>query len=56
MIIEGKANRQQPEPEDSRKRLEFNTPEKTSRLPVYFALIVTGIAFFSQKRLHGAGA
>lgn len=49
MIIEGKANRRQPEPEDPRKQLEFNAPEKTSRLPVYFALVVTGIAFFLKS-------
>lgn len=49
MIIEGKANRPQPEPEDKRKLLEFNTPEKTSRIPLYFALIVTGIAAFLKS-------
>ncbi len=49
MIIEAKANRQQSEPQDPRKRLEFNTPEKTSRLPVYFALLITGIAAYLKS-------
>jgi len=49
MIIEAKANRRQAEPEDPRKRLEFNTPEKTSRLPVYFALLITGIAAYLKS-------
>lgn len=51
MIIEGKANRQQPEPDDPRKRLEFNAPEKASRLPVYVALVITGIAVFLKSAL-----
>lgn len=49
MIIEAKANRQPSEPQDPRKRLDFNTPEKTSRLPVYFALLITGIAAYLKS-------
>ena len=49
MIIEGKANRQPTEPVDPRKRLEFNEPEKPSRLPVYFALFITGIAAYLKS-------
>lgn len=49
MIIEAKANRPQSEPDNPRKRLDFNTPEKTSRLPVYFALLITGIAAYLRS-------
>ena len=49
MIIEAKANRQSEQPEDPRKRFEFDKPEKSSRLPVYFALIVTGIAAYLKS-------
>ncbi|MGB3335554.1 MAG: cadherin-like domain-containing protein, partial [Devosia sp.] len=49
MIIEGKANRQPSEPVDPRKRLEFNTPEKASRVPIYFALLLTGIAAYLKS-------
>ena len=49
MIIEAKANRQSDQPQDPRKRFEFNAPEKTSRLPIYFALIITGIAAFLKS-------
>jgi Ca2+-binding RTX toxin-like protein len=48
MIIEAKANRQSAEAEDPRKRLE-SEPEKTSRLPVYFALMITGIAAYLKS-------
>ncbi len=44
MIIVGKANRQPTDPVDPRKRLELNAPEKASRLPLYLALVMTGIA------------
>ena len=49
MIIEAKANRQSEQPEVPSKRFEFNTPEKTSRLPLYVALIITGIAAFVKS-------
>lgn len=49
MIIEGKANRQQSEPVDPRKRLDFNAPEKISRVPIYFALLITGIAAYLKS-------
>lgn len=49
MIIEGKASRQPSEPVDPRKRLEFNAPEKASRVPIYFALLITGIAAYLKS-------
>ncbi len=49
MIIVGKGNRQSNEPVDPRKRFEFNTPEKRSRIPVYFALLLTGLAAFLKN-------
>jgi Ca2+-binding RTX toxin-like protein len=49
MIIEAKANRQPSEPQDPRKRLDFNLPEKASRIPIYFALLITGIAAYLKS-------
>ena len=49
MIIEGRANRQPNEPVDPRKRLDFNTPEKLSRVPIYVALIITGVAAYLKS-------
>ena len=49
MIIEAKANRQPSEPQDPRKRLDFNVPERASRLPIYFALLITGIAAYLKS-------
>lgn len=49
MIIEAKASRQQSEPVDPRKQLEFNTPEKRSRAPIYFGLLITGIAVYLKS-------
>jgi Ca2+-binding RTX toxin-like protein len=56
MIIEAKSSQQQkPDPADLRKKLEFNLPEKASRLPVYLALFFTGIAAY-LKSVFPAGA
>ncbi|MCR6633535.1 MAG: cadherin-like domain-containing protein [Devosia sp.] len=52
MIIEAKSSQQQhqkSDPADLRKKLEFNVPEKTSRLPVYLALFFTGIAAYVKS-------
>ena len=52
MIIEAKSSQQQhqkSDPADLRKKLEFNIPEKTSRLPVYLALFFTGIAAYVKS-------
>ncbi|CAN7347874.1 calcium-binding protein [Devosia sp. LjRoot3] len=52
MIIEAKSSQQQhqkSDPADLRKKLEFNLPEKTSRLPVYLALFFTGIAAYVKS-------
>ena len=51
MIIEAKSTQQQQktDPADLRKKLEFNLPEKTSRLPVYLALFFTGIAAYLKS-------
>ncbi|WP_332700822.1 cadherin-like domain-containing protein [Devosia sp.] len=48
MIIEAKANRQPPEAADPRKPYE-STPEKGSRLPIYFAMLITGFAAFLKS-------
>ncbi|MBO9591255.1 cadherin-like domain-containing protein, partial [Devosia sp.] len=58
MIIEAKSSQQQQQktdPADLRKKLEFNVPEKASRLPVYIALFFTGIAAYI-KSAFPAGA
>ena len=57
MIIEAKSSQQQQktDPADLRKKLEFNVPEKASRLPVYLALFFTGIAAYI-KSAFPAGA
>lgn len=47
MIIEAKSNRQ-PDAGDPRKPYEL-VPEKASRIPVYFALLITGIAAFLKS-------
>src|SRR5690606_15708649 len=49
MIIEAKANRQANQPADPRQKFEFNAPEKTSRLPAFVALLITGIAAYLQS-------
>jgi len=51
MIIEAKSSQQQQktEPADLRKKLDFNLPEKTSRLPVYLALFFTGVAAYLKS-------
>ncbi|MGV3574748.1 MAG: cadherin-like domain-containing protein, partial [Devosia sp.] len=56
MIIEAKSSQQQKtDPADLRKKLEFNLPEKASRLPVYLALFFTGVAAY-LKSVFPAGA
>lgn len=47
MIIEAKSTRQ-PDAGDPRKPYEL-VPEKASRIPVYFALLITGIAAFLKS-------
>ncbi|WP_449394809.1 calcium-binding protein [Devosia riboflavina] len=50
MIIEAKSSQQQKtDPADLKKKLEFNLPEKASRLPVYLALFFTGIAVYIKS-------
>ena len=49
MIIEAKASRQDSDVVDPRKQLEFNTPEKRSRAPIYFGLLITGIAVYLKS-------
>jgi Ca2+-binding RTX toxin-like protein len=49
MIIEAKASRTPNEPVDPRQRLEFNKGEKPSRVPVYFVLLITGIAAYLKS-------
>lgn len=49
MIIEAKASRQSSEPADPRKKFELDGPEKLSRTPLYFALLITGIAAFLKS-------
>ena len=49
MIIEAQSSHRETEPADPRKKLEFNAPEKTSRLPVYLALFFTGIATYIKS-------
>ncbi|MFP9138249.1 calcium-binding protein [Devosia sp. XGJD_8] len=48
MIIEAKSTRQPPEAGDPRKPFEL-VPEKASRIPVYFALLITGLAAFLKS-------
>lgn len=48
MIIEAKANRESPDASDPRKLFEAK-PEKVSRLPIYFALLITGLAAFLKS-------
>ena len=49
MIIEAKATRQSAEQVDPRKKLDLNGPEKLSRMPIYIALLITGIAAFIKS-------
>ncbi len=51
MIIEPKATRETDTPVDPRKRLDINIPEKLSRLPLYFVMLVTGIALYLKSAL-----
>lgn len=51
MIIKAKTNRESAEAPDPRKPYE-SLPEKVSRLPVYFALLITGLAAFLKSALH----
>lgn len=52
MIIEAKSIQQQrSDPSGIRKNLDFNQPEKASRLPVYLALFFTGIAAYLKSVL-----
>ena len=48
MIIEAKASRQQAETVDPSKQFEL-TPEKRSKAPIYFGLLITGIAAYLKS-------
>ena len=49
MLIEAKSTRQTEEPVESRKRFEFNTAERLSKLPMYVALFSVGVAAYLKS-------
>lgn len=53
MIIEAKSTRQSSTPQDGRKRFEFMTPERLSRLPLYVAGIAVMVAAYLKSAMEG---
>lgn len=49
MIIEAKGTRQAAEPVDPSKQLDFNKPERFTRLPLFVAMVITGAALFLRS-------
>lgn len=55
MLIEAKSTRQTEEPQQGRKRFEFNTAERLSRLPALVALVSVGLAAYLKSALEARG-
>lgn len=51
MIIEPKSTRQETKPVESRKNFEDKGMERLSRVPLYFALLITGVAAYLKSAL-----